>query len=102
MRSGWRVVWAVLAFLAAFSPARLRAEEPSADIDRAAREQLKQDVADEKFEKAERTLEEWRQKSLEKAWGKTLLDDKADQKALQRELEDAIDKKQYGVAQYYL
>ena len=77
MRSGWRIVGIVLALLAAFTGARLRAEAPSADIDAAVRDQLKKDVKEERFETAETKLEEWRTASLEKTTGKPLLDDKA-------------------------
>ncbi len=102
MRSGWRVVGVVLALLAACSGGRLRAEAPSADIDPAAREQLKKDVKEERFEAAEHKVEEWRKASLEKTTGKPLLDDKAPMEELQKAFNDALDAHQYGVAQYYL
>ena len=102
MRSGWRIVGVVLALLAAFTGPRLWAEAPSADLDPAAREQLKKDVKEERFEAAETTLENWRRENLQRTAGKTLLDDKAPMSDLQKAFNDAVDAKQYGVAQYYL
>ena len=103
MRSGWRVVGVVLALLAAFF------RRPAAGGGAAGRhrcggraEQLKKDVKEERFETAERKLEEWRKASLEKTTGKPLLDDKASMEDLQKEFNAALDAKQYGVAQYYL
>jgi len=92
----------VLALLAAFTSARLRAEAPPAVIAPAESEQLKKDVKDNSFEKAETELEKWRRENIQKTTGKTLLDDKAPMDDLQREFGAALDAKQYGVAQYYL
>ena len=102
MRSGWRVVGVVLALLAALCGGRLRAEAPAVEIDPAAPDQLKKDVQEERFERAEQILEEWRKNALEKTTGKPLLDEKASMKDLQDAFNEAIDAKHYGVAQYYL
>ena len=102
MRSGWRIVGIVLALLAAFTGPRLRAAAPSADIDAAARDQLKKDVKEERFEAAETKLEDWRRETLEQRTHEPLLDDKASMSDLQERFNAAIDAQDYGVAQYYL
>ncbi len=97
MRSGWRVVGFVLPVFAVFSCAQLRAEVPGGDA------QLKDDVQRERFEQAEKTLEEWRRDNLKtQAGGKPLLDDTASIRELQNAFGEAVDAQQYGIAQYYL
>lgn len=109
MRSGWRVVGVMLAILAVLACARLRADAPPpveapppADISDADRTRLKNEVANGDFENAENALEQLRKKTLEKTWGKPLLDKDASLEDLQREFNAALDAGQYGVAQYYL
>ena len=102
MRSGWRVVWVLLASLALVAVPRLRAAEPAVEIDPADRDQIKKEVKDNSFEKAEAKLEEWRRANIEKTTGKKLLDDKAPMDDLQREFGASLDAGRYGVAQYYL
>ena len=98
-----RVVGFVLAVLAVSSCARLRAETPPpADIPVAERDQLKKDVAAERFEKAEDTLESLRRRKLEAETGKPLLGESASLEELQKVFDDALDAGQYGAAQYYL
>ena len=103
MSRGWRVVWVVLAVLAVLSPGRLRAEAPPADITESEKDQLKVAVERGKFDEAERTVNEWRRRTLQKTAGhEPLLDDKADENELKERFNKAVDDGQYGLAEYYL
>ena len=110
MRSSWRVVGVVLTVLAVLCGAGLRAEPPPSgveataptnvsDTDRAA---LKKDVAEERYERAEETLEKLRRGRLQAESGKSLLGQEASMDALEKAFDEALDAGHYGVAQYYL
>jgi len=108
MRRGWRLVGFVLAVLAVSASGRLRAEAPPAGasgvavITEAEREKLKDDVSREKFDEAEKTVNEWRRRSLEKTTDETLFDASAPKDKLEQRFNQAVDNGQWGLAEYYL
>ena len=108
MRRGWRLVGFVRAVLAVSASGRLRAEAPPAGasgvavITEAEREKLKDDVSREKFDEAEKTVNEWRRRSLEKTTDETLFDASAPKDKLEQRFNQAVDNGQWGLAEYYL